>query len=200
MSRLPGRPRRASRELLQEAAFELFQLNGYRGTSIEQIARLAGFSRATFFNFFSSKAELFWLETDTLISRLRASLDAQLEQEVPPRLDIALLDFAATLRSNEIPWALQNYSLLEAADDLIASGASRVMGVNQTFQQYLRQRDDRLGSQYVGQSIELPARAAALSSLLVVALLAWIDDGVTRGSLRESLETTLLAISKPPAP
>lgn len=195
----PGRPRRASRELLQEAAFELFQLRGYRGTSVEQIARLAGFSRATFFNFFSSKAELFWLETDTLIAGLRAFLEGQLGREDPPPLEAALLEFSGTLSSAEIPWALQNYSLLEAADDLVASGASRVMGVNHTFLQYLRQREDRLDARAPEQSLALAVRAAATSSLLVVALLAWIDAGVTRGSLRGTLELALAASAQAPA-
>jgi len=74
-----GRPRRASRELLQEVAFELFQHRGYRRTSVEAIARTAGFSRATFFNFFASKAELFWVETDALLESLGAFLEEMLD-------------------------------------------------------------------------------------------------------------------------
>ncbi|NLA65755.1 MAG: TetR family transcriptional regulator, partial [Leucobacter sp.] len=71
MSSKVGRPRLASRQLLQEAAFELFQLGGYRATSVEQIAKTAGFSRATFFCLFTWKAELFWFETDEIVSGLQ---------------------------------------------------------------------------------------------------------------------------------
>ncbi len=185
MASSAGRPRRASQELLQEAAFELFQLRGYRSTTIEQIARTAGFSRATFFNCFSSKADLFWLETDTLIAALRESLDAQLSGENPLDLRSALLRFATGLGSDRIPWALQNYRLLEASDDLVASGASRALELNWAFVRYLQQ----------GGSIDpiaLHAQAAATTAMLVSALLGWIDAGVGRGDFGEHLAHALI--------
>lgn len=179
-----GRPRRASRELLQEAAFELFQHRGYRGTSVEQIAKMAGFSRATFFNFFSSKAELFWLETDALVGELRQFLEKQLEREQPQDLNQALLAFTADLGSERIPWALQNYRLLEAAEDLVASGASRVIGLNRVFVRYLQQSEPVA-------SVLVDARAASTTAVLVSALLGWVDNGVTRGNLSHHLSQVL---------
>ena len=193
-----GRPRRASQELLQEAAFELFQLRGYRATSVEQIARTAGFSRATFFNFFSSKAELFWVETDALIGSLRDSLESRLGEGEPPGLREALLDHAQTMSSSAIPWALKNYRLLEAADDLVASGASRVLELNRLFAHYLRQRaapGERAGEAGAEAGVDageagavVQARAAATTALLLTALLGWIDAGVGRGGFRERLQ------------
>ena len=185
-----GRPRRASQELLQEAAFELFQLRGYRATSVEQIARTAGFSRATFFNFFSSKAELFWVETDALIGSLRDSLESRLGEGEPPGLREALLDHAQTMSSSAIPWALKNYRLLEAADDLVASGASRVLELNRLFAHYLRRGgaggDAEAEAGDAGAVVQ--ARAASTTALLLTALLGWIDAGVGRGGFRESLQ------------
>ncbi len=180
-----GRPRRASRELLQEAAFELFQHRGYRGTSVEQIAKMAGFSRATFFNFFSSKAELFWLETDALILALRECLEGELKADNPRALHRVLLEFASKLSSDQIPWALQNYRLLEAADDLIASGASRAIGLNRVFAHYLAQTTQ-------SDLIALNARAASTTAILVSAVLGWIDAGVTRGDFGKYLSGALI--------
>ncbi len=185
MTPSPGRPRLASQELLQEAAFELFQLRGYRRTSVEQIAKTAGFSRATFFNFFSSKAELFWVETDALIDSLREFLEGRLAEPEPPTLREALLVYADTLDSAAIPWALQNYRLLEAADDLVASGASRVLGINRLFQRYLQGGEDR------PDRVVLHGEAAALTGLVLTALLAWIDAGVGRGRLSRHLASVL---------
>lgn len=183
----PGRPRKASPELLQEAAFELFQLDGYRNTSVEQIAKTAGFSRATFFNFFASKADLYWLETDTLIGRLREALEVELgRREVSARgsapLREVLLEFSSALSSANIPWALQNFRLLEAADDLIASGAGRVLELNRMFQAYLQ----RSGQQ--PDPLARSGEAAVLTALLITAVLGWIDAGVGRGSFRAHLE------------
>lgn len=196
----PGRPRRASQELLQEAAFELFQLRGYRSTSVEQIARTAGFSRATFFNFFPSKAELFWVETDGLIASLGEFLERRLEDAgkgEPADLREALLGFAETVGSSEIPWALQHYRLLEAADDLVASGAGRVLRLNRLFLDYLRRVSAGADPQAV-RSLEavrdpeaLQGRAAATTALLLVALLGWIDAGPDRGALRGHLARVL---------
>jgi len=189
MTPSPGRPRRASQELLQEAAFELFQLRGYRATSVEQIAKTAGFSRATFFNFFSSKAELFWVETDGLIASLRTFLEQCFETDgdgVPPTLHEALLAHAETLNSASIPWALQHYRLLEAADDLIASGASRVLGLNRLFLDYLERRDAGFAAGEDGAAGR-SADAAVATALLLSALRAWIDAGVERRDLRGHL-------------
>jgi len=176
-----GRPRRASAELLQEAAFELFQLRGYRQTSVELIAKTAGFSRATFFNFFSSKAELFWVETDKLIHSLGNHLALCAGRDPVPTLRAALLEFAEGLTSAAVPWALQNYRLLEAADDLVASGAGRAIGLNRLFLGYLRRREQETGS-------SAQAEAATVLALLLIALMAWVDAGVERGSLAAHLE------------
>lgn len=186
-----GRPRRASQELLQEAAFELFQHRGYRGTSVEQIAKVAGFSRATFFNVFSSKAELFWLETDALIASLREFLEEQLVSDAPQELNDALQHFAATLGSDRIPWALQNYRLLEAAEDLVASGASRALGLNRVFVRYLQQTQPGDAAS-AGDQVVLNARAASTTAVLVSALLGWIDAGVGRGDFGEYLARALI--------
>ncbi|NLB46971.1 MAG: TetR family transcriptional regulator [Microbacteriaceae bacterium] len=210
----PGRPRLASREMLQEAAFELFQLHGYKATTVEQIARTAGFSRATFFNFFPSKADLFWVETDALIERLgkhlgaalaelssdagsagtrRASKQAGIDQaddaQIPTLRD-ALLHFAATVRPADIPWALQHTDLLEASDDLIASGASRVQGLHHRFARYLMRRDELLCGESTPPLV-LRAEAAATVGAMLVGLTHWIDLGSARGSLRETLAQTL---------
>lgn len=189
----PGRPRRASQELLQEAAFELFQLRGYRSTSVEQIAKTAGFSRATFFNFFASKAELFWLETDALIAALRDFLEQRLGDPDPPSLDEALLSYADTMNSSAIPWALQNFRLIEATDDLIASGAGRVLGLTGLFRDYLGRSGTAAGSaaDSAADSAVLNARAAVTTSLVLVALLAWIDAGVGRGGFGNHLARAL---------
>lgn len=185
MAATAGRPKRASQELLQEAAFELFQHRGYRATTVEQIARTAGFSRATFFNCFSSKAELFWLEVDSLIAALRGHLEALSSVDAPPSLREALLGFARTFESSSIPWALQNYRLLEAAEDLAASGAGRVLGLNRAFSRYLQESEGLA-------AVELHAHAAATTAMLVSGLLGWIDAGVGRGPFDAHLERALI--------
>ncbi|MGK0720988.1 TetR/AcrR family transcriptional regulator [Leucobacter sp. W1478] len=185
MSQSRGRPRKASAELLQEAAFELFQVQGYRGTSVEQIARTAGFSRATFFNFFSSKSELYWLDTDVLLDDLSAHLEDRLGIGESVPLREALLSHAESMSSANIPWALQNFRLLESADDLIAGGAGRVLRLNRLLESYLQR------SAPESDLIERSATAAITTALLITALRGWINAGVSRGSFRSQLERIL---------
>ena len=198
MSPSPGRPRLASRELLQEAAFELFQLYGYRQTSVEQIARTAGFSRATFFNCFASKAEVFWVETDALIARLRevlmaavAPADRVVGGGEPTGADARktvmarVCDFAASLDSADIPWALQHVRLLEAQDDLIASGASRVRELQRVFRAALQPLAPG------ATSAQLDAWSGSCTAVLIAALTAWIDAGAARGPLSAHLAPLL---------
>lgn len=189
MARTAGRPRLASREMLQEAAFELFQLQGYHSTSVEQIAKTAGFSRATFFNFFTSKAELFWVETDALLCALGAHLEADAMQPAPETLREALLSFTEQLESTDVPWALQNIGLIEATDDLVASGASRVQEVNRMFVHYLQQ--SHAGAVAAPGSLALRAEAAATTAKLLVSLSEWIEQGVSRGALNTLLTQVL---------
>lgn len=187
MSQSRGRPRKASAQLLQEAAFELFQVQGYRATSVEQIARTAGFSRATFFNFFASKSELYWLDTDALIDRLGAHLDDLLGAGAgaPMPLRTAIRDHAATLSSADIPWALQNFRMLESTDDLIAGGAARVLRLNRLFESYLQRQTPGAAP------IAVSTGAATTTALLITALRNWISAGVSRGSLRDEFERAL---------
>lgn len=185
MASSPGRPRRASHELLQEAAFELFQLRGYRSTTVEQIARTAGFSRATFFNFFSSKAELFWVETDQLIDALVARLREAQRGGATESLRDVILRYSDEVGSASIPWALQYVRLLAADDDLVASGAGRVLGLNQCFRDYQLQRTPD------EDPVRVAGLAASMTGALLVGVMAWIDAGVVRGGLRAHLDRSL---------
>jgi AcrR family transcriptional regulator len=60
---MPRRPRRgtpaATRERLIEAAFDVFNRNGYYGTDSNALARAAGYSPATFYLHFADKRALF---------------------------------------------------------------------------------------------------------------------------------------------
>jgi AcrR family transcriptional regulator len=55
---LQGRKQQVVRDAIFDAAIETFALNGFDGTTVEDVARAAGVSRATFFRYFSSKDDL----------------------------------------------------------------------------------------------------------------------------------------------
>ncbi|MPV49681.1 TetR family transcriptional regulator [Pseudactinotalea sp. HY160] len=70
-----GRPRASSREILEEAACELFLEQGYAATSVADITARAGVSRATFFNYVPTKSDLLWTSIDEAFESLAAELE-----------------------------------------------------------------------------------------------------------------------------
>src|SRR5690625_7798635 len=72
--RSAGRPKAISREMLEEAACELFLERGYADTSVVDITQRAGVSRATFFNYVDSKSDLLWASGDDAIAGIARTL------------------------------------------------------------------------------------------------------------------------------
>ncbi|QIM19809.1 TetR family transcriptional regulator [Leucobacter coleopterorum] len=70
MSNPRGRPHASSREVLTDAACELFLEQGYEATSVTEIARRAGVSRSSFFNYFEGKSAILWFVLDEQIDAL----------------------------------------------------------------------------------------------------------------------------------
>lgn len=61
VSSLRDEHRRLTHARIAAAAEDLFKSNGYRATSIQDIARAAGTTATTFYRHFKSKAELAWI-------------------------------------------------------------------------------------------------------------------------------------------
>lgn len=66
----------AAKQAIYEAAMELFREKGFEGTSVDEIAERAGFSRATFFNHFSTKQGVFRFYGQHLLERMEKLLAA----------------------------------------------------------------------------------------------------------------------------
>ena len=178
-----GRPLASSREMLQEAAFELFLENTYARTSIDQITQRAGVSRATFFNYFPAKSDVFWIDLDESLARLGPCLAARTTQPVMTAVVDALLDVARDFGPARVPWALTHYALIGSVHELQASAMSRLA------------TQARLVSSFVsGRGVpDATARAAAYAVLgaAVAAAQDWAAAGTTRGELEPYLRAAL---------
>ncbi len=71
-----GRRRITTRAELEHVAFELFDRQGFEGTTVDDIASAAGIGRRTFFRYFPSKNDVPWGDFDAALDRLRAWLAA----------------------------------------------------------------------------------------------------------------------------
>ncbi|WP_458682532.1 TetR family transcriptional regulator [Prescottella equi] len=87
MTSLRERNRTRTRRDIENAALELFEKQGYDPTSVDEIAELAGVSRATFFRYYPSKEEvLFTNEADAV-----AEMVAYIADREDPRQHLAAL-------------------------------------------------------------------------------------------------------------
>ncbi|WP_370355777.1 TetR/AcrR family transcriptional regulator [Catenulispora sp. EB89] len=75
---LRDRKRARNRQALVDAAIELFDRDGYEQTTIADIAAAAEVGARTFFNYFASKEDLLFPESD---ARVQATLEAIAERD-----------------------------------------------------------------------------------------------------------------------
>lgn len=72
MTSLRERNRTRTTKEIEAAALELFERDGYAATTVEQIARQAGVSSATFFRYFGSKEEVLFINEQDAVDGLIA--------------------------------------------------------------------------------------------------------------------------------
>lgn len=107
-----GRPAATSPHELAAAAQRLFVDNGFEETSVEDIAVAVGVSRRTFFRYFSTKADVLWVESDAEFDRLTAFLSAD-DHTRPPRdvVEEAIVS-ALEFGPGDEEWALHRTQLV----------------------------------------------------------------------------------------
>ena len=176
-----GRPQASSREMLQEAAFELFLENGYEATTISQITQRAGVSRNTFFNYFTSKGDVFWIDLDASLAAVSSHL-LHAEGSIPAISVVrdALVEGARELGPHHVPWALTQHQLIGDATDLQTSAMTRLGEQFTAIERFLLSRSS---------ATELLAKSTAYSALgaAVAAIQCWAAAGTTRGELEPYL-------------
>ena len=187
-----GRPRSSSREMLAEAAAELFLEQTYTGTTVDDIARRAGVSRATFFNYFGSKSDLLWLEVDEALAAFDTTL-ASVPSELAPMdavLD-AVTRLADTFGPGRLPLAVTQVELMGTDAELQASALPRFLALVRSLQAFIASRAA------LGADALLPrAAATAVVGAAVSAATAWARAGVRRGALTPLVRTAVAPVCR----
>jgi AcrR family transcriptional regulator len=115
-----GRPRQVSADLIAEAATELFLERGYHNTAIDDIAQRAGISRASFFNYFPTKADVLFREIDRALDEVSNRVG---RGEEP--LSALRATFREITRTN-LPIVATHADTMEVGDDVARLGPARV--------------------------------------------------------------------------
>ncbi|MDI2097813.1 TetR/AcrR family transcriptional regulator [Ruicaihuangia caeni] len=192
-----GRPRAVSRGMLQEAAFELFLEQGYDRTTVDHIATRAGVSRATFFNYFGAKSDVFWVDVDDALDALAdafGQLPASAGSDPIAIASNALVSIAAEFGAARVPWVLTQYDAIGGAGELQASAMSRLSRFAGLLERFIERQGDRSASRPPvdraapphSASFPIPRAAAySLAGAVVAAAREWADAGTGRGGLQQ---------------
>ncbi|MDN4615143.1 TetR/AcrR family transcriptional regulator [Leifsonia sp. F6_8S_P_1B] len=174
-----GRPRASSRQMLAEAAGELFLEQTYAGTSIDEIARRAGVSRATFFNYFRGKSDLLWLEVDESLAGFGAVLAAQPDDLGPMDAVLAaMLTLAEGFGPNRLPLAVTQVEAMGTDEELQASALPRFLRLVAQVATAIAARTGADPDALLPRSAATAVVGAAVSAAVV-----WARSGVGRGPL-----------------
>ncbi len=184
-----GRPRASSRETLAEAACELFLEKGYEATSIADIARRAGVSRSSFFNYFGSKGDVLWAGLDERLIALDARLAADETTDAAADVRAAAATVADRFAPDSLALALVNATAMGLSDELEREAALRRSRIARAVSARLRRGGaDRLRADVAG---------AAIGGAVLAALDAWAHDGAGRSDLARILQRALQAAAAP---
>lgn len=74
----------AKKLLIMESAKKSFSLFGYKGTTMDQIAKIAGVGKATIYTFFANKEELLHEIVQSLIAEMKAVADKAIAEGATP--------------------------------------------------------------------------------------------------------------------
>lgn len=196
----PGRPRASSRDVLEEAAFELFLEQGYDGTTVAQIARRAGVSRGTFFNYFPAKADVFWADVDEALDELPGRLretaavgdraDAiDAERGTVGAIRAALLALAAGFDARRVPWVLTHFEVIGRPGEVGASALARLSRAAAILRDFAVERGGGGIRDAASRTLAFAVVGAAVSSAY-----AWAEAGPRRGTLDAHLAEALTLV------
>ncbi|MBA8991422.1 AcrR family transcriptional regulator [Curtobacterium pusillum] len=185
-----GRPRRSSAEVLADAAAELFLEQGYGRTTVDQIAARAGVSRATFFNYFTAKSDVLWLDLDAAVASLPALLEQSAETSGVRAVEEALLAAARAHDPDRVPWAIAQAEVMGIGPELVASVATRVMAQHAAVAAFVASRTGERPTALWPQTVSGAMLGAAAAAFGV-----WVADGVGRRPLVEYVGAALTPVA-----
>jgi AcrR family transcriptional regulator len=153
-----GRPRSSSRSALEDAAAELFLERGYHATTVDEIAARAGVSRATFFNYFSSKSAVLWVKVDDALDVLESGIHDGMS------LNDGLHFVAQRFSSTSVPLIATQSEIINTAEDSDADAGQRIVRL----------------ARLVALSGSAPATVWPVTGAIVQAAVDWATAGVER--------------------
>ena len=182
------------RDRLARAAFELFTVQGYESTTIDDITTAAGVARRTFFRHFRSKEDVIFPDHDSVLDRVRWYLGASANTEpVFAVAEATRLIFESFMAAPE--QALARYRLTREVAALRDREVASVARYERVLSDYLRSRLPNTS----GAALAAHVAAASFVAAHNQVLREWLRSGGTQNP-RPALEVALTTVADLTAP
>ncbi|MDQ1006076.1 AcrR family transcriptional regulator [Streptomyces sp. V4I23] len=168
-----GSAKPSMRDALIAAAFELFLERGFEQTTIDDIVRLAGVGRRSFFRYFPSKEDVVFPDHERCLAEMTAFLQQDNGEEEPVARVCDAARLVLRMYAANPSFSVQRYRLTKSVPGLRNHELSVVWRYERTLADYLRRR-------YVGWS-DGTLRADVIAASVVAAhnnaLRSWLRSG-----------------------
>lgn len=184
MATLRERKRQRTRQAIVDAAVELFERDGYDGTTIADIAAAADIGTRTFFGYFASKEELLFPAVDARVEAALAAIESRKPDETPMAVLLRALRDIRTPETGDMVdrLAALRIRLVQTVPAVRGRGLQLQMEAQQTIARHLRPAfPDQLDE--VSAAAVVGAFVGAVSGALQVLL----DSGGDPDDLRRRL-------------
>jgi TetR/AcrR family transcriptional regulator, regulator of mycofactocin system len=165
--------REETRARIEQAALDLFTLEGFEQVTIDDVAAAAGISRRTFFRYFATKADAVWGDFDAHVARLERLLADGHEQSVLARICAAYVevnDYAET----DLPTLRARMRLILTEPALLAHSQLRYAAIDRVVTEHVAARTGSTPDALLPRLVASATRAAATTAFEV-----WLADGRT---------------------
>jgi TetR/AcrR family transcriptional regulator, regulator of mycofactocin system len=159
-----GRRRITTRAELEHVAFELFERQGYEGTTVDDIASAAGIGRRTFFRYFASKNDVPWGNFTAELDRMRAWLAAcPAETPLMDAIRLAIVDFN-TVPPDDEGWHRRRMRLILDVPVLLAHSMLRFAEWRQVIADFVAERTGEPACALLPQTIAYASLGVAIAA------------------------------------
>ncbi|MGY3199590.1 TetR family transcriptional regulator [Streptomyces sp. TE5632] len=166
--------KRSKRDALIAAAFQLFLERGFERTTIDDIVRLAGVGRSSFFRYFPSKEDVVFPDHEGCLAEMTTFLQDSSGEKVEPAARVCdAARLVMRMYAGNPTFAIQRYRLTKSVPALRNRELSVVRRYERTLADYLRRR---FASRSDG-TLRADVIAASVVAAHNNALRAWLRSG-----------------------
>ncbi|HWD03771.1 MAG TPA: TetR family transcriptional regulator [Amycolatopsis sp.] len=167
--------RRQLRRALSTAAVDLFTVNGYEATTVDDIAAAAGVGRRTFFRYFDTKDDVLFANHDEIVTEMEQAFEAADPARDPVEVacetvSLVLRDYAA-----DLDVSLKRFTLTRTVPSLRDKEVATVDRYQRVLARYLQSRFTERGDP--AASLRAAVAAAAIAAANNHVLRRWLRSG-----------------------